>query len=185
MIGISFNLFEMPCKKGYLASDLQESGTSSDQGIRRATGSFLEFSKNHAGKRSGMSPFLNAVRITAHHRRRGLGPFDGLREQEALPVNDEGLDDPGRPDGPFRERDEGHAQLDREVPDGLHRWGEVAFEARELEVGCVALVSHGRIIREWGVGVKEGNHLWMLLNFFKQLMAFELKENSASARAGL
>ena len=55
-----------------------------------------------------------------------------------------------------RERAEGHAQLDREIPDGLHRRGEVAFEARELEVGCVALVSHGRIIRERGVGVKEG-----------------------------
>ena len=64
-----------------------------------------------------------------------------------------------------RERAEGHAQLGREVPDGLHRRGEVALETRELEVGCVALVSHGRIIRDGVVGVKETNQLWIQFGY--------------------
>lgn len=52
-------------------------------------------------------------------------------------------------------------QFGREIPHGLHRRGEVAFEAGEFEVGGVVLVSHGRIIREGVVGVKRGNHLWI------------------------
>ena len=51
-------------RKGYLASALQESGTSSDHGMRRSVGSFREFSKSHAMYRSGMNPFLKAVRMT-------------------------------------------------------------------------------------------------------------------------
>lgn len=84
---------------------------------------------------------------------------------------------------PFGERAERDAQFGREFPHGLHRRGEVAFEADELEVGGVALVSHDRIIREGVVGVKEGNHLWIpdyciknvLVRCIRTSMAIEMK----------